>query len=167
MIPMMKRNSKIRWLVFICIVLIIAIAIFFVVLPTKSKIRAPQSESTASTSTQNVKGTATTDGLENKGQIQTQTTPIDNDPNSTDPYYFYDLGNSKLASKDYQVAIDYFNRALALNQLDSKFYVKKSETLVSLGKKAEAIDTINQGLAKLPNDESLLTQLDILKNVVK
>jgi len=108
--------------------------------------------------------------FDTKGQTPTET-PVTVTPptpsGSTDPYYYYNLGKAEYAKNNLQSAIDNFDQAIAINSTNSSFYIAKSEAQISLGQKAAALDTINFGLSKMPDDESLLSQLDFIQNVVK
>lgn len=183
---MEKKNSKTYWLIFIGIVLIATIIVFCVWLPYKNKTQAPDSNQNLNTNlntnqnanininvNNNINSTSNTnlnssDNFDNKGTtspaVQPPTT-INND--SVDPYYYYDIGRTEFAKNNYQAAITYFDKAITLNPTNPNFYIKKSEAQITLHQKQAAIDTINQGLVKIPNDNLLLSQLDFIQNVVK
>lgn len=183
---MKQKNSKTYWLVFIGVVLAAAVAVFCIWLPYESKTKAPDSNqnSNSTVSNDNANGTLNnsnssnivnsnnnanaSDNFDNKGvnsNTNSSSPVVNND--STDPYYYYDLGLLEFSKNNCLEAINYFNKAIALNSSNPNFYIKKSSAQITLNQKQAAIDTINQGLVNIPNDSSLLSQLDFIKNVVK
>lgn len=116
----------------------------------------PPNSDTSGTSSQTTDGN--TDNSDNGDSNPTTT---------TDPYVYYNQGLVKINSKEYQAAIAFFDQAIGINKQISDFYSKKAEAQVSLGQKADAIATVEAGLAALPGNELLQNKLDIIKATVK
>jgi tetratricopeptide (TPR) repeat protein len=162
-------NRKTAIIIVAIVIVLIAGAITYRLVAKKNTETTPTSTSQSDTQTNQDSNQSppVANNFDNKGESTTPTTVPTPDQNSSDPYSFYDAGVTALNSKNYQTAISYFDKALAIRQDDANFYIKKSEAQVSLDQKQQAIDTINKGLTVLPNNELLLNQLDILNNVVK
>jgi tetratricopeptide (TPR) repeat protein len=176
---LLKREKAGVLFVFSIIILILFIICDYVFIIRKSKVIAPENNNnTSQTETTNKTGdtastqsdsTSNSGNFDNKGESPAvvPTTPSATNSNSTDPYYYYDLGISDFSKNNYQNAIDDFNKAIELNNSNPNFYIKKSQVQVASKQKQAAIDTINQGLVAVPGNDSLLSQLDFITNVVK
>lgn len=161
-----KQKSKRKILIIGVSLLIVLLVLggLFYYLRTNNKSSQSVHDNDPADNTISAESTNTGDNFDYKGEEpKTETEPTD----SSDPYSLYDSGELALNSKDYQQALDFFNQALALRNNDANFYIGKSQAQVGLGKRNDAIATVNQGLSVLPNNETLLTQLDVLQNVVK
>lgn len=165
-----EKKSKKNWVIILIIsglIVILAVSgyLFWHSYKDKADKNSHQSNSSDSTDQATATQGATSNNFDNKGEpSEAVSSP---EVNSADPYSLYDAGKKLLNQKNYQGSLDYFNQALAIRNDDANFYISKSEAQVGLGQKQAAIDTINQGLTVLPNNETLLTQLDVLQNVVK
>lgn len=80
---------------------------------------------------------------------------------------YYAQGLSYSAQKNYTKAIEYFDKAIALNPNNPTYYSAKAEAQVSNGDKQGAIATVQAGLVANPNDTTLQNKLDILQTVVQ
>lgn len=77
----------------------------------------------------------------------------------------YWLGLENLNKNKFNDAVTEFAEAIKLDAKEPNYYVKKSEAQYKLGQKDQAIETINIGLQKIPGNNLLQDQLDILKSL--
>lgn len=137
---MNQRNSKIRWLVFVGVVLLIVAIVFCIWLPIKNKTKAPSSNQNTNIETEN--------------NINTNDNDLDDSLKPKDNAEKKDFQN-KVADKAAEIENDPNN---------VQNYIDKSQYEYLLGDNQAALQTVKEGLKIDPNNDLLQNRRDVLLN---
>lgn len=145
---MLDKNKRKKWLIGIGAFLIISIIVIVIDYFYLKNHKSPE---TTQQEDQNV--------ITN---IEQQTPDTDTPETTLTDVEYYNKGKQFLLDKNYNSAIENFDKAITINANQSQYYVDKSAAQYNLGDNNGAIQTINNGLIKNPGNEELLSQLDAL-----
>ena len=67
-----------------------------------------------------------------------------------------------MANQKWADAVIDFQQAISLDQKQPNYYNRKSQAEYNLGKKDQAIKTLEEGLINIPDSDLLKSRLDIL-----
>lgn len=167
-----KKNKLKILSVFAIILLLLFILFDYVFIVRRSyKALAPAADQTVISFKEKEAGSNDSD-IRNKSS-QNQSTDLDFKDNGNintieeadhDAYYFAGLAKQSSNKQDWQNALDNINKALEINSNVIDFYADKSDILLRLNKKQDAIDCLREGLKKFPNSLVLQSALDQINN---
>ncbi len=152
------KCRKLTWreigIVFLILVFVVAIIYYFMLY---FKYKEKQSDSNNQESNQSIDNQPS----QSEDNLGLEDNTTNDTPTSEDSSY--QQAKKSLDNKDYENAIQSFNKAIAANPHNPDYYSGKSEAEYNLGQKTEALETVKQGLAENPDDDLLKSKLDVMQ----